>query len=156
MESLSIALVMDDAASLIAFAGADPAADADKPMAAIGYCMSGQFAVNAAARWPDRFGAAASLYGVRLVTEAADSPHRMAARAKAELYFACAEKDHWAPLPMVETLRQSLIADRVNAEVEIYLGADHGFAFPQRAAYDKYAAERHWERLFALFGRRLV
>ena len=28
--------------------------------------------------------------------------------------------------------------------------------FPQRAVYDKPAAERHWERLFALFRRNLV
>ncbi len=154
MESLSIDKVMGDTAALIAFAGQDAAA-ADGPMAAIGYCMSGQFAIGAAARWPDRIAAAASLYGVRLVTEAADSPHRMATRAQGELYFACAEKDSWAPLPTVETLKAALAANRVNAEVEIYHGAEHGFAFPQRAAYDKAAAERHWERLFSLFERRL-
>ena len=103
MESLTIAKVVGDTAALIAFADADGAA-ASGPMAAIGYCMSGQFAVNAAARWPERIAAAASLYGVRLVTEAPDSPHRAAAKAKAELYFACAETDAWAPLTMVETL----------------------------------------------------
>ena len=54
---------------------------------------------------------------------------------------------------MVEGLRRSL--GDVNAEVEIYPGVEHGFAFPQRAAYDKAAAERHWERLFALWKRRL-
>ncbi len=32
--------------------------------------MSGQYAVNAAARWPDRVAAAASIYGTRLVTDA--------------------------------------------------------------------------------------
>ena len=31
----------------------------------------------------------------------------------------------------------------------------HGFAFPQRWCYDKPAAERHWERLIALYRRRL-
>ena len=39
--------------------------------------------------------------------------------------------------------------------IEIYPGTTHGFAFPRRSAYDKPAAERHWERLFALFDRRL-
>ena len=154
MESLTIAKVMDDAAALIAFAHADGAA-ADGPMAAIGYCMSGQFAINAAARWPERIAAAASIYGVRLVTEAPDSPHRAAAKVRAELYFACAETDSWAPLPMVEMLAKTLATDGVDAEVEIYPGVQHGFAFPQRAVYDKPAAERHWERLFALFRRRL-
>ena len=32
---------------------------------------------------------------------------------------------------------------------------EHGFAFPLRPAYDKAAAERHWERLNALFRRSL-
>jgi carboxymethylenebutenolidase len=117
--------------------------------------MSGQFAINAAARHPERFKAAASIYGVRLVTERDDSPHLVAAKAKAQLYFACAETDRWAPLPMVEALRVALAESGADAEVEIYPGVEHGFAFPQRAAYDQAAAERHWERLFALFARRL-
>jgi carboxymethylenebutenolidase len=33
---------------------------------------------------------------------------------------------------------------------------EHGFVFPQRACYDKPGAERHWERLFSLFGRTLA
>ena len=40
--------------------------------------------------------------------------------------------------------------------IEWYPGARHGFAFPQREGiYDKASAERHWERLFGLFGRVL-
>ena len=35
-------------------------------------------------------------------------------------------------------------------------GAEHGFAFPQRACYDKPSAERHWTRLFSLFNRNLA
>lgn len=42
------------------------------------------------------------------------------------------------------------------AEVEIYPGTHHGFAFPKRPAYDRDAAERHWERLLALYRRNLV
>ena len=57
---------------------------------------------------------------------------------------------------MVEALDASLKAEGVNAEVKLYMGVHHGFAFPQRGAvYDKPAAERHWERLFALFERNL-
>jgi carboxymethylenebutenolidase len=154
MESLTIPLVMADTDALLSFAKSDAAASPG-PAGAIGYCMSGQFAINAAARHPERFSAAASIYGVRLVTDAADSPHRVAANAKAELYFACAETDHWAPMPMVETLKGALADRATGTEVEIYPGVEHGFAFPQRAAYDRGAAERHWERLFSLFARRL-
>ena len=56
---------------------------------------------------------------------------------------------------MVEALTAAMANPAISAEVEVYPGVAHGFAFPQRAAYDRAAAERHWERLFALFRRRL-
>jgi carboxymethylenebutenolidase len=155
MNSLTIPAVMDDADALLDFANRDPAAGSG-PIGALGYCMSGQYAINFAARRPERVGAAASIYGVRLVTDEADSPHLAAAKALGELYFACAEHDPWAPLEMVEALDQSIKSRNLNAEVEFYPGVHHGFAFPQRPVYDKPAAERHWERLFALWRRNLV
>jgi carboxymethylenebutenolidase len=154
METLTIPMIMSDTEGLLAFVDRDPAASKG-PIGAVGYCMSGQFAISAAARFPDRVAAAASIYGVRLVTDRDDSPHLAARKAKAELYFGCAETDHWAPLEMVETLKTSLAADKINAEVELYPGVEHGFAFPQRPVYNKAAAERHWTRLLALFKRRL-
>ena len=154
MYGLTIPLVMSDTEALIAFANADPAA-ANGPMGTVGYCMSGQFAINAAATFPDRVAAAASIYGTFLVTDAADSPHLSARKAKAELYFACAEIDQWAPLETVQALDQSLKSDDIDAEVELYPAVHHGFAFPQRPVYDKPSAERHWERLMALYRRRL-
>jgi carboxymethylenebutenolidase len=154
MNSLSIALVMADAKALIDFIDADPAA---RPggIGTLGYCMSGQYAVDAAAAFPSRIVAAASLYGVMLVTDKDDSPHLMARKTKAGIYFGCAEIDHWAPLEMVEQLRTSLADQGARVEVELYPKVEHGFAFPQRAAYNKDAAERHWERLMALYRRRL-
>ena len=154
MDSLSIAKIMDDTDALLAFAGGDNAASKGK-VGTVGYCMSGQYAINAAARYPDRIAAAASIYGVRLITDQPDSPHVVANKAKAELYFACAETDRWMPLDQVEPLRRALKEAGANAEVEIYPKTEHGFAFPTRPVYDKEAAERHWERLFALFARNL-
>jgi len=155
MGSINIPMVMDDANALLDFADRDPAASPG-PAAAIGYCMSGQYAINAAARHPERIACAASVYGVQLVTDAPDSPHRAAQKTQAELYFACAEHDAYAPLEMVQALDASLKEAGANAEVELYPAVHHGFAFPQRGAvYDKPAAERHWERLFALFRRNL-
>jgi carboxymethylenebutenolidase len=148
MGTLTIPMVMADTDALLAAVGG---MSAQGPMGCLGYCMSGQYAVNAAARHPDRVRAAASLYGVRLVTDEPDSPHRAAARSRARLYFACAEHDSYAPLDMVRTLDQTLRAHGADAEVEIYPGVEHGFAFPGRPAYDRAAAERHWERLHALF-----
>ena len=155
MNSLTIPLVMDDTEALLTYI--DGQASASKgPMGCVGYCMSGQYAVNAAARWPERMVAAASFYGTRLVTDAADSPHIMAKKAKADIYFGCAERDHFVPAGMIDALKKQLAADNVkNAEVEIYADADHGFAFPLRAVYNKAAAEKHWERLLSLYRRKL-
>jgi carboxymethylenebutenolidase len=150
IETINIPLVMADTDALVAFADADPAAS-NGAIGTVGYCMSGQYAISAAARHPDRVRAAASIYGVRLKTDAPDSPHLAARKANAEFYVAWAETDHYAPLEELEPFRQLLAG--LKAEVELYRGAEHGFAFPERPAYNRDAAERHWERLFALFGR---
>ena len=154
MGSINIPMIMSDTKALLAHVASDPAASKG-PMGAVGYCMSGQYAINAAAYYPEKVKAAASVYGVSLVTDQADSPHLASQKVKGEVYFACAEIDRWAPLETVEALSQSLAANGVNGEVEIYPGVEHGFAFPQRPVYDKASAERHWERLLALFRRNL-
>ena len=152
MGTLSIAMVLDDVDAMLAFAGADASADA-KRVGTIGYCMSGRFAVAAAGRWPDRVKATASIYGVLLVTEKDNSPHLIAKNSPAEFYFACAERDHWAPQEMVDQLIEDLKGAK--GEVEQYAGTDHGFAFPKRPVYNKLAAEQHWQRVLALFKRNL-
>ncbi len=152
--SLTSATVMEDADALLAFADLDPAASPGGA-GCVGYGATGQFAVNFAARHPERIGAAASICGIKLVTDQDDSPHLVLRRATAEFYFACAEDDSWAPMAMVETLDQAAKASGPTTEVEIYPGVQHGFAVLQRPVYDKSAAERHWERLFSLFRRRL-
>ncbi len=154
MFSLTIPLVMQDTEALLAFAAMQDAAGKG-PVGAVGYCMSGRYAVSAAVHFPDRVKAAASIYGTHLMTDEPDSPHRTALTADAELYFACAEFDRWVPLETIDPLRQTLAAGGVKAEVELYPGAHHGFAFPKRPVYDRDAAERHWERLHALYRRRL-
>jgi len=148
MRSINIPMVMTDIDALLAFADRDTAAAA--AAGCVGYCMSGRYAMNAAMRHPDRVRSAASIYGVELINDSPDSPHLAMQRTDARLYFGCAETDAYAPQEMIDKLRAAA-GDRGNVEVEIYPGTHHGFAFPQRPAYHKVAAERHWERLFALF-----
>jgi carboxymethylenebutenolidase len=124
-------------------------------MGALGYCMSGPFAVTAAARYPDRIAAAASYHGVFLATDKPDSPHLLADKIRGEVYLAFGEKDHLTPPAQIETVRSAFQKAGVKFEIEIYAGAGHGFVFPGRANYVKPAAERHWERLFELFGHNL-
>ncbi len=125
------------------------------PIGCHGYCMSGPYALAAAARYRDRVAAAASFYGTWLVSDAEESPHLSLARARGELYIACAEHDELAPLPMVGTLRGLFEASGAAGELEMYPGVHHGFAFPARWCYDQPAAERHWERLISLYRRTL-
>jgi carboxymethylenebutenolidase len=155
MDTINIPMIMEDTDALIAFASTDDAASKG-PMGCVGYCMSGRYAINAAVRHGAQIRAAASIYGVGLVTDQPDSPHLAARNTDARLYFGCAETDSYAPMEMIDKLRSELIDRDANAEVEIYPGTHHGFAFPQRPAYHKAAAERHWERLFALFGEALA
>jgi carboxymethylenebutenolidase len=154
MGTINIPMVMQDSDALVAFAAKDPAARISA-MGCVGYCMSGQYAVNAAVRHRDRIRAAASIYGVALVTDQPDSPHLAMQHTDARLYFGCAETDQYAPQEVIDKLRAEAERRPGNAEVEIYPGTAHGFAFSQRPAYNKAAAERHWERLFALFGGAL-
>lgn len=152
MNTLEIPMVLSDVDGMLAFAQNDPAANAHS-VGTVGYCMSGRFAVCAAGHRPESVKATASIYGVRLVTESDDSPHLIAKSSPAEFYFACAERDHWAPQEMVDQLVKDLKG--ANGEVEQYPDTDHGFAFPKRPAYNKLAAEQHWERVLSLFRRRL-
>jgi carboxymethylenebutenolidase len=151
---MTIPPVMDDIAAMIAYADRQAAAKSGL-VGTHGYCMSGPYSLAAAARYPDRITAAASFYGTWLVSENEESPHLNLAKAKGELYIACAEHDELAPLPMVEELKGLFEKSGNPGALEMYPHVHHGFAFPQRWCYDKPAAERHWERLIALYRRRL-
>jgi carboxymethylenebutenolidase len=151
---MTIPPVMDDLTDLIAWA--DDRADTDGGAVGVhGYCMSGPYALAAAAAFPDRVAAAASFYGTWLVSDAVQSPHRTLGDGTAELYIGCAEHDDLAPPDMVVELRQHFEAAGSPGELEVHRGVHHGFAFPSRWCYDRPAADRHWERLQALYHRRL-
>lgn len=152
---LSIDLIMDDTLHLLDFI--DNHADAiPSRVGAVGYCMSGPFVFAAAGRFPERISCAASIYGANLLTKREDSPHLTAAQITGEMYFACAEIDHYAPQDTIEALAAHLESLPIDWRLEWYPGAEHGFAFPGREGiYDKPSAERHWARLFSLFRRNL-
>src|SRR5215510_6620084 len=151
---MTIPPVMDDIAAMLAYL--DGSADVRRgPVGVHGYCMSGPYALAAAARYPERVAAAASFYGTWLVSDAVESPHLALGKAKGELYISCAEHDDLAPPDMVKELKTLFDKSGNPGALEIQMGVHHGFAFPQRKIYDKAAAERHWERLIALYRRRL-
>jgi len=155
MAHLDNGLAADDTAALLAFVDGEPQADASR-IGAVGYCMSGPFVIAAAARFPERIRCIASIHGANMVTERDDSPHRLIRQVRCETYVACAEIDKYAEKPVIERFEAAMKAGGTPYRLEWYPGAQHGFVFPQRAGiYDKASAERHWERLFALFERNL-
>ena len=152
---LSLELILADTQVLLDYADQFEHADASR-VGAVGYCMSGPFVFKAAAVYTDRIQCAASIYGANLVTARSDSPHLSAEHITGEMYFACAEIDPYAPKETIEQLLLQLEQTNINYRLEWYPGAEHGFAFPGRGdIYHKASAERHWERLHALFDRNL-
>jgi carboxymethylenebutenolidase len=151
---MTIPPVMEDIADMFAYIDRHPHVRSGS-VGCQGYCMSGPYALAAAARFPDRIAAAASFHGTWLVSDAVESPHRSFAKMKGEIYIACAEHDDLAPSAMVAELKGLFAQAGTTGELEIYPQVHHGFGFPQRWCYDKPAAERHWERLLSLYSRRL-
>jgi carboxymethylenebutenolidase len=154
LESLNNDLVMDDVAGMLAFIDGQDRAKAG-PVGCVGHCMSGAFAVCAAARYSHRIAAAASLYGTRLVTDKPDSPNLQIKNVKGELYFAFAEHDPQTPPDLVAQVRKDLADAAIKNRIDVFAGTQHGYCFPERAVYAPAAAEETWTQLFALWARTL-
>ena len=155
MNSLTNALVSDDTAAMIAWFDAQ---DKARPGAigCVGHCMSGCYITTVAARFPHRIKAAASLYGVNIVTDKPDSSHRLVNDVAGELYYAFAEHDQSVPAHVVPALRAALAETDVANTVKVFAGTHHGFCFAERAVYDAVAAEQTWTDIFDMWKRRLV
>jgi carboxymethylenebutenolidase len=154
MDGLTRERMLSDTEAMLDVVDSDPAAR-NRPVGCIGWCMSGPIVVWVSAHWPDRFKALAALHGVRMMTEAPDSPHALIPKLSGEQYYGFAESDHWAPLEMVAKFKEVLEGHGANALLEVHPGTEHGFVFPQRKAFNKAEAERNWERVFAMFRRQL-
>ena len=118
--------------------------------------MTGSYTLRLAAAMPDRIAAAASFHGGGLVTDAESSPHLLAPEIKAGVLIAIAENDD-ARSPEDKThLRDACAKAKVEAEIEVYAGAQHGWCPPDSAAYLEAQAERAWNRMLDLFARQLA
>jgi carboxymethylenebutenolidase len=146
--------VVADARALTRYAAADPAADASA-VGVVGYCMSGPFSIHLAAEMADVVTCAASFYGVRLVVDRDESPHRGLPAITGEIYVAAAEFDDYVPLTMIDEFEAARASAGTRGRVEVYWGTHHGFAFDDRPAYDAVADDRHWHELLGLFARNL-
>jgi len=145
-----------DAIAYVAFLDAQPQVDKTKKIGTQGYCMGGGLVVRTAASVPERIGAGASFHGGGLVTDKPDSPHLLAPKIKARMYFGVAASDDRRQPDAKDKLKESFAKAGVPAEVEVY-PAKHGWCVPDMPIedgapiYDKAQAERAWSKLVALY-----
>src|SRR5262249_1770762 len=116
-----------DATAYIAFLDAQPQVNKSKKIGTQGYCMGGPLVVKTAAAVPNRVGAGASFHGGNLVTSNPDSPHLLAPKIKARMYFGVASNDDMRQPDAKDKLKEAFAAAKVPAEIEVYSGALHGW-----------------------------
>ena len=145
-----------DAIAYVAFLDAQSQVDKTTKTGTQGYCMGGALVVRTAATVPERIGAGASFHGGGLVTDKPDSPHLLASKIKARMYFGVAANDDQRQPDAKDKLKESFTKAGVPAEVEVY-PAKHGWCVPDMPMedgapiYDKAQAERAWGKLVALY-----
>ncbi|WP_405616594.1 dienelactone hydrolase family protein [Streptomyces sp. NBC_00076] len=145
---------MRDAAAYLDWLAASPLTG-EGPAGITGYCMGAGLALRTAGTYPDRVAAAAGFHGAYLATEAPDSPHLLADRITAELYFGHADQDAANPAEQIDRLAKALGAAGVRHRSEVYPGARHGFTQADTAMYGAQVTERHWKALLDLLDRAL-
>jgi carboxymethylenebutenolidase len=155
--------VEKDAPAYIAWMDMQPAVDRRKKIGTQGYCMGGALVVRTAAAVADRVGAGASFHGGGLVTQNANSPHLLAPKIKARMYFGIAANDDMTQPDAKTKLREAFDAAKVPVEVEVYPMAQHGWCVPDmppqangQPIYNQADAERAWGKLTALYKAALV
>ena len=150
-DPLTPTAITADAKTFAAFLDAQPEVDTKRGMGSTGYCMGGPFVVRTAAALPGRVKAGGSFHGAPLVTEAPDSPHKLAAQLQGRYLFAIAENDDARAPGDKDALRTAFTAAKVPAEIEVYAGTMHGWCPPDSRVYNAAQADRAWDRLLATF-----
>lgn len=146
-----------DAGAYVAFLDAQKEVDRKRKMGTQGYCMGGPLVVRTAAALPDRIGAGASFHGGGLVTDKPESPHLLAPKIKARMYFAVAGNDDQRQPDAKVKLKETFEAAKVPVEVELYANALHGWCIadmPMQGKdpiHNQAEAERAWTKLLALY-----
>jgi carboxymethylenebutenolidase len=146
---------MTDAKAFIAWLDQQPSVAKNKKVGTQGYCMGGPMAFRTSAAVPDRVGAVASFHGGGLVTDQPNSPHLLAPKIHARMYFGVAKNDDERQPDAKDKLKAAMAAAKVPAEIEVY-PSQHGwcmsdFTAPPTPIYDKPQAERAWGKLLALY-----
>jgi carboxymethylenebutenolidase len=154
--SLNPETQVTDAKAFVAYLDAQPAVDTTRRIGTTGYCMGGPFVMRTAATLPERIGAGASFHGSRLVVDDPASPHLLIGQMRASFLIAIAENDHEREPETKGILRKAFDDAGLQAEIEVYAGAMHGWCPPDSQVYNPAQAERAWARMLALFEHALA
>ena len=155
-QALSETTQMTDAKAFIAWLDQQASVSKTRKIGTQGYCMGGPIAFRTAAAVSDRVGAVASFHGGGLVTPAPNSPHLQAATSKAQFLVAIAANDDQRSPTDKDVLKDTFAKASLQAEVEVYEGAAHGWCPPDSSVYNEAQAEKAWSRLLALHGKALA
>jgi carboxymethylenebutenolidase len=147
---------MSDAKSLITYLDTLPQTNKKAKLGVQGYCMGGPLTFRTAGTIPERVGAAATFHGGGLVTDKPDSPHLFISKMKAEVYCAVADNDDKRDPEAKEKLKEAFASAKIQARVEVYAGANHGWTVKGSTPYNEASAERAWAELTALYKRNLA
>ncbi|MBS1857638.1 MAG: dienelactone hydrolase family protein [Acidobacteria bacterium] len=147
---------MTDAKAFIGWLDGQKPVARNRKMGTQGYCMGGPIAFRTAAAVPDRIGGVASFHGGGLVTDGPNSPHLQAARSKAQFLVAIAENDDQRSPNDKTAMKETFAKANLQAEIEVYAGAAHGWCPPDSRVYNEPQAEKAWSRLLALYGKALA
>jgi carboxymethylenebutenolidase len=153
---LNAQTALTDATAFVAYLDSQTAVDKNRKMGTMGYCMGGPLSIRTAATFPDRIGAGASFHGANLVTDKPNSPHLLVPKVKAHYLFAIAENDDKRQPEAKDVLREAFAKAHLPAEIEVYVGAMHGWCPPDSKVYDAAQAQKAWGRLLALFKKALA
>ncbi len=145
-----------DAKAFIDFLDAQAAVDTSRGVGTTGYCMGGPIVFRTAASMAHRVKAAATFHGGGLVTDAENSPHRLIPDMKADFLIAVADNDDEREPHVKGVLKEDFAKANLEAEIEVYEGAMHGWCPPDSRVYHQEQAEKAWARLLALFEKALA
>jgi carboxymethylenebutenolidase len=146
---------MTDAKAFIGWLDQQSSVAKNRKVGTQGYCMGGPMAFRTAAAVPNRVGAVASFHGGGLVTDQPNSPHLQASKSKAQFLIAIASNDDERAPNDKTVLKETFAKVKLDAEIEVYAGAAHGWCPPDSRVYNEVQAEKAWGRLLVLYGKAL-
>jgi carboxymethylenebutenolidase len=140
-----------DATALLAWLQSQPAAGRGK-MGTIGYCIGARTVVRTMADHNDRFAAGVCLHPSFCASAEPDSPHLSVAGLQGKIYVGIGDADKLQSVEMNQPFLDAVSA--ADGKVDIFPGADHGFAVPG-SSYDDDGADTAYSEALDLFGSAL-